>query len=123
MPSTIGASGHLSYGKRRTGPGAVTIGGGSARQSKGKWSQFDTSGSQFVSDEQYGITDIEMGPRTMVTAGSAQRDSPETVDSGNPATQSVGDSRGSDEYPIMGISKTTHVQWTVEETNPQTHAR
>lgn len=109
----------MSYGKKRSGGGAVTIGGGSARQSKGKWSQFDTSGSHLVSDGQYGITDIELGPRTMVTAVSAQRDSPETVDGASAAAQSASISRGSDEYPIMGISKTTHVQWTVEETNTQ----
>lgn len=119
MPSSIHRSGaNTGYGKR-SNPGLVTIGGGNGRQSRG-WTQFDSmgTGTGRVKDEQYGITDIEMGPRTTVTASRADTESASSAGgTGSPAGPGGGGigARDSDEFPIMSISKTTQVQWTVEE--------
>lgn len=119
----------MSYGAKRRGgstPGLVTIGGGYASQSKGKWSRFDrsTGGGSRITDEQYGVTDLEMEPRTTVTVISADHPSPELVAEnrldgmvkGGVSTTTTAQ-RGSDEYPIMGIKQTVEVQWSVETTN------
>lgn len=97
----------------------MTIGGGNARQSRGKWSQFggggaSGGGASRVVDEQYGITDIEMGPRTTVTATRATTDGSSHSGGGETTGTQGTFSRDSDEYPIMGINKTTQVQWSVE---------
>lgn len=126
MPSSLGASsGHKSYGKRVGGsadPGLVTIGGGN-RRSKGKWSQFDTPGGGSRSrrrDADLDDVDIEMGPRTTVTANThAARGSPDSSAGGSDGIRGTV-SRDSDDYPIMGgINKTTQVEWTVEEVRNQ----
>lgn len=133
MPSSIAISGgDVSYGqKRRTGggshPGLMTIGGGSyAGQIKGKWSRMDSStpGGSRITDEQYGVTNLEMKPRTTVTVISANRHSPDLVDSRIDGHMSNGVSaiqeRGSDEFPIMGgIKQTVQVEWRVESINPK----
>lgn len=117
-------SANTAYGKR-SNPGLVTIGGGgnaNSRQSRAKWGHFGASGSSRAMDEQYGITDIEMGPRTTVTAAAAagrtNTESSHSGTSGGETGSAAGGqgtfSRESDEFPIMGISKTTQVQWTVE---------
>lgn len=112
MPSSVGRSANTGYGKR-SNPGLVTIGGGNPRQSKGNWGKLGASGTGRAKDEQYGITDIEMGPRTTVTATRADAESSSSGGELSVAQGTV--SRESDEYPIMGINKTTHVQWTVED--------
>lgn len=129
MPTSLSRSTN-SYGKRRadSNPHLVTIGGGS-RQSKMKWNQWGMPRSRLADDDdpRYGVAsaDIEMGPRTTVTATRAT-DRPRDSMSGSGKSAAgggavsgatsprAGDSRDSDEYPIMGISKTTQVQWTVE---------
>lgn len=160
MPSSLGASGHLSYGpKHRRGPstpGLVTIGGGGggggashskstmSRSGGGKWSRFDDDTMASAGDELYvGAPhhhDIEMGPRTTVTA-TREADRPGSASSGSEGGSggrktssklnqhhatvvgggvlSPQGTRGSDELPIMGISKTTQMEWTVENIKPK----
>lgn len=135
MPSSIGISGDTGYGAKRRGgshPGLVTIGGSYAGQSKGgKWSRFDrsTPGGSRITDEQYGVGDLEMKPRTTVTVISADRHSPELMDhrhrpgdgvkNGGGVSHATIAERGSDEYPIMGIKQTVEVEWTVETAHPK----
>lgn len=128
----------MSYGVKRRGgsqPGLVTIGGSYAGKSRGKWSRFDrsTPGESRITDEQYGVGDLEMEPRTTVTVISSDRHSPdlmghhhrmgEGVKNGGGVSHETITERGSDEYPIMGIKQTVEVEWTVETAHPHRQDR
>lgn len=133
MPSSLGASGQLSYGKNRRGgrngstPGLITIGSMPRHQDrKGAWpiDDFDHSprGHHHVHLDDYNSTaafsldNIEMGrPHTVITSDGAARRSSSGGSSGHsgggaqdPKAGSAGSlARGSDEWPLPTMNNSS----------------